>query len=82
MNVHVKIFPIAGLSDKTQKLVLALKNGTMSELLAHLQEQLGVTLNKTKTIIFLHNGCALDRYKETVFKDGDQLWLLPLISGG
>ena len=82
MNVHVKIFPIAGLCDKTQKLAIVLKNGTMDELLEHVQEQLGVTLYETETIIFLHNGCALDRHKETVFKDGDQLWLLPLISGG
>ena len=82
MNVHVKIFPIAGLCDKTQKFVITLKNGTMSELLAYLHEQLGITLNKTETLIFLHNGCALDRHKEPVFIEGDQLWLLPLISGG
>ena len=82
MNVQIKIFPIAGLCDQAQKLELALEDGGMGELLRSLQDQLGVNLSENETIMFLHNGRALDRREETVFHDGDQLWLMPQISGG
>ena len=82
MKVHVKVFPIAGLCDRTKKLDIALEDGSMNELQACLRERLDVNNHKIETLMFLHNGHALDKQKDAVFKDGDQLWLMPVISGG
>ena len=82
MKVFIKVFPSAGVCDQTQKLEIALKDGSMGELRMSLQERLGVNPGKIEELMFVHNGRALDRRKETVFGDGDQLWLLPMLSGG
>ena len=81
MNVHIKIFPIAGLCDETRKLELTLEEGSMNELLTNLREQFNVN-PKIEELMFLHNGRALNRRKNTVFRNGDELWLLPMLSGG
>ena len=92
MKVHIKIFPIVGICDQSQKLELPLEEGNLSEALALLEGRLGVNLGinsggihsacKIETLMFLHNGRRLDSRKDAVFRDGDQLWLLPLLSGG
>ena len=82
MMVHIKVFPSVGLCDETQKLEVTLEEGSMSELQTLLQKRLGITLQKMESLMFLHNGRALDKYKDIVFRDGDELWLLPLLSGG
>ena len=94
MKVHVKIFPIAGLCNQSQKLELALEEGHFSEMLMCLQGRLGANLDnnpddcsgdgfdKFEKLMFMHNGRALGKCKDVVFQDGDQLWLLPLLSGG
>ena len=94
MKVHIKVFTIAGLCNQSQKLELALENGSFSEMLIRLQGRLGANLgnnpdycsgdgsDKFEKLMFMHNGRALGKCKDVVFKDGDQLWLLPLLSGG
>ena len=84
MKVHIKIFPIAGLCNQSQKMELLLADGSFKEVLMLLQERLSLdkSLDNSGKLMFLHNGRNLDTRKDTVFKDGDQLWLLPLISGG
>ena len=81
MKVHIKIFPIVGICDQSQKLELPLEEGNLSEALALLEGRLGMNC-KIETLMFLHNGRALDCRKDAVFQDGDQLWLMPLLSGG
>ena len=82
MKVHVKIFPAAGLCDKTQKMDVTLEEGDMGELETRLQERLGVNSGKIRDLMLLHNGCASDRRNDVIFRDGDQLWLMPVLSGG
>ena len=83
MKVNIKIFPIAGLSEQRREMEIALEeNGGMGELLARLQEQLDVNLQKIEALMFLHNGRGMDKSENVIFQDGDQLWLLPQISGG
>ena len=84
MKVHVKVFPIAGVNDQSQKIEILLGEGSLSEALMHLQERLcpGSNPGKLEKLMFLHNGRYLDRHKDAVFQDGDELWLLPLLSGG
>ena len=82
MKVYIKIFPIAGLFNKRQELEIALENGGLNETLALLEEKLGVNFREIKTLMFLLNGYRLDDKKEVAFREGDQLWLLPLLSGG
>ena len=82
MKVHVKVFPIAGLSNKRQEFEVSLEEGSMSCLETHLEERLGVTPRNVKSLMFLHNGRGLDNRENAVFRDGDLLWLLPQISGG
>ena len=82
MKVHVKVFPTAGLCDETKKVDIDLEEGNMSELQLQLQEQLGASPHQIEGLMFLHNGFSLDKHKEVAFQDGDQLWLLPLLSGG
>ena len=82
MNVHIKVFPIAGLCDQTRRLELALENGSMGELQSLLHKELDLDMSKFETLMFMHNGRALDRRRDVVFDDGDELWLLPLLCGG
>ena len=82
MKVQVKIFPIAGLCDQKQELEISLEEGNMGELQMLLEKQLGVNPSVIKSLMFLHNGRALDVRADAVFADGDLLWLLPQISGG
>ena len=87
MKIHVRIFPVAGLCDKTQELDILLEHGNLNGILAYLKEQLfqermAADPGSIEKLMFLHNGHALDRKKDTVFKDGDELWLLPQLSGG
>ena len=82
MTVDVKIFPIAGLCNKKQELQIALEEGNMGELRRLLPERLGVNLPGPEAFMFLYNGRALRQQEDVFFQDGDQLWLLPQISGG
>jgi len=82
MKVHVKIFPAAELCNQRRELEIDLDEGNGDEILEYLQKLLGVNLKEKKTLMFLHNGCGLERLENAVFQDGDQLWLLPLLSGG
>ena len=81
MKVSVKVFPIAGLCDRRQELELALEGGSMGELEALLFERLGAA-PKTKAFTFLLNGRGVGKRESVVLRDGDNLWLLPQISGG
>ena len=82
MKVNIKIFPIAGLCSESKKLELTLEEGNLGEVLRLLEENLGAKLSKLEEFMFLHNGRGLDRGKDIFFQDGDQLWLLPMVSGG
>ena len=82
MNVHVKIFPIAGLSEQRQEMELALEEGNMGELETLLFNRLGANPGNAEAYMFMLNGCGLDNWEEVVFRNGDQLWMLPQISGG
>ena len=82
MNIQIRIFPIAGLCNEKKELELALEKGNFYEAQARLEELLGISFRENKTLMFLHNGQGLDRNKDIVFREGDQLWLMPLLSGG
>ena len=82
MKVLVKVFPAAGLCDQTQELEITLEEGSLSELLTLLQERLSVNPGKIEELMFVHNGRAMDRREDVLFQDGDQLWLMPMLSGG
>ena len=82
MKVHVKVFPIAGLCEQRREMDFSLENGGMGELEPLLERELGVSLDKIKSLMFLHNGRGLDEPENVVLCDGDLLWLLPQISGG
>ena len=84
MNIRVKIFPIAGLCEKTQEMELSPGKGSLEEALGLLREQLGADgeLCEIESLMLLHNGRVLDKRSNAVFRDGDELWLLPLLSGG
>jgi len=82
MKMNVKVFPVTGLCNRTREMEVNLEEGSMSELLAHLQKQLDADLPETESLIFIHNGHGLDKCKNVVFQDKDQLWLLPILSGG
>ena len=71
-----------GLCNQTQKLDVPLEEGSFSEVLAFLERRLSVSLEKLEKLMFLHNGRGLDKRKDVVLCDGDELWLLPLLSGG
>ena len=81
MKIQVRIFPIAGLCDKTEEHEIPLEDGSLNGLMARLRELLGADLSGNEKLMFLHNGYALD-IEKTVFRDGDKLWLLPRLSGG
>ena len=82
MKVNVKVFPASGLCGETQKLQLALEEGSLSEVMIQVQERYGISADKLETLMFLHNGLALDKREDIEFKNGDELWILPLLSGG
>jgi len=87
VNVAVKVFPADGLCDQKSELRISLENGSLNELGARLEEVLGVNPFVIESLMFLHNGRALDEKEliereNIVFADGDTLWLLPRISGG
>ena len=86
LRVNVKIFPIAGLCEQRQDIELVLEEGSMNELEMLLFRKLNVNPGNVEAYMFLHNGRGLcsspDKYKDVVFQNGDQLWLLPQISGG
>ena len=82
IKLKVKIFPAAGLWDQKRELEIELNESSLIELMAILDKRLNVNQEKMKRLMFLHNGRALDRSKDVVFNNGDQLWLLPLLSGG
>ena len=82
MIVQVKVLPVAGLCDQKQEMEIALEEGSMTELDARLEERLGVNPRTIKSLMFLHNGRGFDGLADVTFADGDQLWLLPQISGG
>ena len=81
MRVNVKVYPIAGVSDATQEMEVALTEGNLNELMTLLQERLGAGLCE-KSVMILYNGQALDLKADVVFSNGDQLWVMPCISGG
>ena len=82
MKVSVRVFPIEGMCSQSQDLDMTLEEGSFGEVLTFLQMRFDVTMDKLESLMFLHNGYGLDRRKNVVFHDGDQLWLLPLLSGG
>jgi len=82
MKVHVAIFPVAGLCVQRQDFEVFLDKGSVGEMETVLFDRLGVNPFKIDALMFLHNGQALDIDEAAVFHGGDQLWLLPRISGG
>ena len=81
MTVQLKIFPIAGLCDATQEISVPLSEGNLNELMTHIRKKLNADPSDN-AIMFLHNGRGLESSEEAVLLDGDQMWLLPRISGG
>ena len=81
MKIYVRIFPIAGLFDATQELEVKLIEGRLSELMNSLNQSLGADL-LDKDILILHNGHSLDIKSDTLFSDGDQIWIIHCLSGG
>jgi len=82
MKVRIRIFPAAGIDKVPDEFEITPEKGCLSEVLALLRENLGLDPAENAALMFLHNGQELDIRKEAVFQDGDQLWLLPLLSGG
>ena len=82
MKIQVSVFPIAGIAEKKREFELTMENSNLEETLVQIEERLGVNLPKIETLLLLHNGQGLNKNKELAFKDGDQLWVLPQISGG
>ena len=82
MKIHVKMFPIAGISDASREMELVLSEGSLNELLNGLQKEAGIAPLPLETLMFLHNGRGLDIHENVQFRDGDSLWMLPHISGG
>jgi sulfur carrier protein ThiS len=78
----MKVFPNTGLCNKAEELEIALEEGSWNELIEFLQNWSGTDLNEIQNLMFLNNGHALDRHSDTVFADGDKLWLMSQISGG
>ena len=81
MKVSVKVFPITGVSDAAQELEITLSEGNLSELIAILQLRFRVDPHD-ESIMILHNGQALDSYADVILSNGDQLWMMPCLSGG
>ena len=82
MEVQITILPIAGFCGEKQELKLYLEEGSISELAALLEERFGVNLRSIESLLFLRNGRGMDVSEDVVFADGDQLALLPQITGG
>ena len=83
MKIHVKVFPAAGLCNETRELEITLeKDGSMNELLSSLRDMIGINVDKIETLNFVQNGRLLNKHEDIVFRTGDNLWLLPQISGG
>jgi molybdopterin converting factor small subunit len=82
VKVSVKVFPAAGLCERRRELEIALEEGSMRELEERLFGALGADPLEAKALMFLLNGRGIGRRDGVVFKDGDQLWLLPQVSGG
>ena len=81
MNVIVKVFPIAGLSDETQEMAVTLSDGNLCELIALIQKRLDADL-RVSNIMILHNGHSIDIDNDTALENGDRVWLMPRLSGG
>ena len=82
MNVHIKVFPITGLSEQRQEMELTLEEGNMGELKSLLFDRLGRKPDNSQAYMFLLNGCGMEDWEKAAFRDGDRLWMLPQISGG
>jgi len=82
MKVHIRISPIAGFCEQRQEIEVVLKHGSKSEVETLLYNKLGVNPFNMEAIMFLLNGRGLEPREDVVFQDGDQLWLLPQLSGG
>ena len=84
MNIRVKIFPIAGICGRTQEEELFLEKGRVGEALELLRSRLGIDkdLRAIETLMLMHNGRVMDKSLDENLKEGDELWLLPPLSGG
>jgi len=82
MKVQVSVFPIAGTTEKKQELQITMEKGSLEEALARIEERLDINLPKIETLLLLRNGQGLNKNEELILKDGDQLWVLPQLSGG
>ena len=82
IKVRVRIFPIAGVCNSTLDIEIELEEGNLYELMKRLQDRLGLAANVPETLMLLHNGHSLDINKAAQFLNGDQLWLMPRLSGG
>jgi len=81
MSIHVKVFPIAGVCDAAQVMDVTLNEGCLSELMTILTRQLGTDPRK-QGIMILNNGQSLDVDADASLNDGDNLWVMPRLSGG
>ena len=81
MKINVKIYPIAGLNEATQVMDAALDEGNLSELVTFLCRQLGADLREYGVMI-LNNGQSLDIESNVILNDGDNIWVMPRLSGG
>jgi len=82
MKVHVKMFSIPGICEASREMEFALCEGDLKELLNLLQEEVGDAPLPLDNLLILHNGRALVKNENAQFSDGDDLWILPQISGG
>jgi len=80
-KVKIKVFPLADVVDASFETELTLTDGSLYECMTYLNTHFGTELRE-KDIMILHNGQSLDIFANAVINDGDQLWVLPCLSGG
>lgn|GEM_PF-4713274 len=80
-KVKIKVFPLADVTDTSFETELTLSEGSLYECMTYLNEQFNTELRE-KEIMILHNGRSLDIYADAVIAEGDQVWVLPRLSGG
>jgi len=80
-KVKIKVFPLADVTDTAFETELTLTEGSLYECMTYLNKHFGTELRE-KEIMILHNGHSLDIHMDAEVNDGDQVWVMPCLSGG
>ena len=80
-KVRIKVFPLADVTDAAFETELTMTEGNLFECMTFLNKHFGTELRE-KGIMILHNGQSLDIHADAEVSDGDQVWVLPRLSGG